>query len=155
MFVGDRGLSVGSRIKGFMRYGGHWKSKKHSLYTTVCITNEHNTSQTCIYCFNKLSHPVRTVHRNGASRLRTVNGAFVCENPSCVSVQAKKAVKRRDTMSAMAIGLSGLATLLFGENFPQFDPIVSQSNTDKFKANATSFFSANEDRPVVNDSNAS
>ncbi|KAL4206359.1 hypothetical protein AB4K20DRAFT_1773551, partial [Rhizopus microsporus] len=65
MFVGDRGLSIGSRIKGFMRCGGHWKPKKHSLYATVCITNEHNTSQTCIYCFNKLPHPVQTIHRNG------------------------------------------------------------------------------------------
>ena len=107
-FVSDRGLSIGSRIKAFIRYGSHWKPKRHSLYTTVCITNEHNTSQTCIYRFNKLSHPVRTIHRNGASQLRTINGAFVYDNPSCVSVQAKKAVKRRDTVSAMAIGLSCL-----------------------------------------------
>ena len=108
MFVGDRGLSISSRIKGFMCYGGQWKPKKHNFYTAVCITNEHNTSQTCIYRFNKLSHPVRTIHRNGASQLRTINGAFVYDNPSCVSVQAKKAVKRRDTVSAMAIGLSCL-----------------------------------------------
>jgi hypothetical protein len=40
MFVGDRDLSVGSRIKGFMRYNGHWKPKKHSVCTTVCVTNE-------------------------------------------------------------------------------------------------------------------
>ncbi|RCH86315.1 hypothetical protein CU097_007882 [Rhizopus azygosporus] len=51
----------------------------------------------------------------------------------------------------MAIGLSGLATLLFGTTFPQFDPQVNQSNTDKFKTNATSFFIANEDRPAVDD----
>ncbi|ORE10290.1 hypothetical protein BCV72DRAFT_315258 [Rhizopus microsporus var. microsporus] len=47
-----------------------------------------------VYCFNKLSHPVRTVDRNGTNRLRTVNGAFACENPSCVSVQAKKKKKQ-------------------------------------------------------------
>ena len=155
MFVGDRGLSISSRIKGFMCYGGQWKPKKHNFYTAVCITNEHNTSQTCIYRFNKLSHPVRTIHRNGASQLRTINGAFVYDNPSCVSVQAKKAVKRRDTLSAMVIGLSDLTTFLFGATLPPFDPKVSQSNTNKFKTNAASFFTANEDRPAVDNSNPS
>ncbi|RCH88096.1 hypothetical protein CU097_004618 [Rhizopus azygosporus] len=153
MFVGDRGLGIGSRIKGYMRYGGHWKPLKHSLYTSVCITSEHNTSQTCIYCFQKPSHPLQTVYKNGARRLRTINGTFICDNPSCVSVQAKKAVKGRDTLSAMVIGLSGLATFLFYATFPQFDPQVSQSNTNKFKTNAAFFFTANEDWPAVDDSN--
>ncbi|PHZ07461.1 uncharacterized protein RHIMIDRAFT_242668 [Rhizopus microsporus ATCC 52813] len=151
MFVGSRGLGVGSRIKGYMRYGSYWKPLRHSLYTYVCITNEHNISQTCSYCFQKLSHPVKTVYKNGARRLRTISDAFVCDNPSCVSVQAKKSVKGRDILSAMATGLSGLATLLFDTTFPQFDPKVSQSNTDKFKTNAASFFTANEDWPAVDD----
>ncbi|ORE01445.1 hypothetical protein BCV72DRAFT_236348 [Rhizopus microsporus var. microsporus] len=69
MFVGDRGLGIGSRIKGYMRYGGYWKPLKHSLYTYVCITNEHNTSQTCSYCFQKLSHPVQTVYKNGCKTI--------------------------------------------------------------------------------------
>jgi hypothetical protein len=54
----DRDLVVGSRTKGYMRYGGHWKPLKRSLYAYVCITNQHNASQACIYCFQKLSHPV-------------------------------------------------------------------------------------------------
>ncbi|ORE01496.1 hypothetical protein BCV72DRAFT_236312 [Rhizopus microsporus var. microsporus] len=61
MFVGDRGLCIGSKIKGFLKYGGNWKSNKDSLYTTVCITNEHNTSQTCLFCFKKLLNPYRLV----------------------------------------------------------------------------------------------
>ncbi|CEG74498.1 hypothetical protein RMATCC62417_09702 [Rhizopus microsporus] len=69
MFVGDCGLGIDSRIKGYMRYGGHWKPLKHSLYTSVCITNEHNTSQTCIYCFQKLPHPVQTVYEQSVARL--------------------------------------------------------------------------------------
>ena len=133
MFVGDCGLGIGSRIKGYMRYGGHWKPLKHNLYTSVYITSKHNTFQTCIYYFQKLSHSVQTVYKNGARRLRTINGAFICDNPNCVSAQAKNAVKGRDTLSAMAIGLFGLATLLFNATFPQFDPQVSQSNTDEFK----------------------
>ncbi|ORE02002.1 hypothetical protein BCV72DRAFT_235454 [Rhizopus microsporus var. microsporus] len=64
MLVGSRGLGVGSRIKGYMRYGSYWKPLRHSLYTYVCITNEHNISQTCSYCFQKLSHPVKTTITN-------------------------------------------------------------------------------------------
>ncbi|PHZ07428.1 uncharacterized protein RHIMIDRAFT_274678 [Rhizopus microsporus ATCC 52813] len=55
--------------------------------------NEHHASQTRIYCFQKSSHPVQTAYKNGIRRLRTINGAIVCDNPSCVSSQAKKAVK--------------------------------------------------------------
>ncbi|KAL0137715.1 hypothetical protein V8B55DRAFT_1317116, partial [Mucor lusitanicus] len=47
LLVGDRGTGVGSRIKGHLRYGGHWKSKIHGRYTSVCITNEHHSSQAC------------------------------------------------------------------------------------------------------------
>lgn len=59
MFAGDRGLCIGSKIKGFLKYGGNWKSNKNSLYMTVCITNKHNTSQTCLFCFKKLPSGTR------------------------------------------------------------------------------------------------
>ncbi|ORE04372.1 hypothetical protein BCV72DRAFT_182345, partial [Rhizopus microsporus var. microsporus] len=117
----DRGLDVGSRIKGYMRYDDPWKALKHSLYTSVCITNQHNTFQAYIYCFQKLSHPVKTVYKNGARQLRTTNGAFACDNQSCIAVQAKNVVKGRDTLSAMAVSFFGLATLLFDATFSQFD----------------------------------
>ncbi|ORE16180.1 hypothetical protein BCV71DRAFT_183933, partial [Rhizopus microsporus] len=54
----DHDLGIGLRIKGYMRHGSHWKPLKHSLYTSVCIMNQHNTFQACIDCFQKLSHPV-------------------------------------------------------------------------------------------------
>ncbi|KAI9248110.1 hypothetical protein EDC94DRAFT_352320 [Helicostylum pulchrum] len=57
MIIGDRGAGVGSRIKVHLRYGGKWKQDIHGKYTSVCITNENNTSQTCVYCYNKLNHP--------------------------------------------------------------------------------------------------
>ncbi|KAI9255002.1 hypothetical protein EDC94DRAFT_587345 [Helicostylum pulchrum] len=53
MFVGDRGYGFGSTIKGHLKYCGVWKLKIHSLYTSVCETKEHNTSQTCVFCFKK------------------------------------------------------------------------------------------------------
>ncbi|KAG1445632.1 hypothetical protein G6F56_009846 [Rhizopus delemar] len=59
MFVEDRGLAMGSRLKGFMRYGGLWKPKQHSRYAAVYVTNEQNTSQTCVFCFKKLMHPLK------------------------------------------------------------------------------------------------
>ncbi|KAI8352166.1 hypothetical protein EDC96DRAFT_577465 [Choanephora cucurbitarum] len=48
MMIGDRGMDVGSRIKQHLRYGGIWKQNNHACYTTVSITNENNTSQTCV-----------------------------------------------------------------------------------------------------------
>ncbi|ORE18855.1 hypothetical protein BCV71DRAFT_234551 [Rhizopus microsporus] len=92
MFVGDRGLCIGSKIKGFLKYGGNWKLNKNSFYTTVCITNEHNTSQTCLFCFKKLLNSYRL------------------------------ATYSRDTVSATAIALAGLSTLLFSVPFPEFNP---------------------------------
>ena len=43
MFVGDRGEEVGSRVKGFLKYSGRWKSMINSRYCSVCFTNEYNT----------------------------------------------------------------------------------------------------------------
>ncbi|KAI9469648.1 MAG: hypothetical protein EXX96DRAFT_586965 [Benjaminiella poitrasii] len=54
MFVGDRGF-------GHLRYSGNWKTQKHSLYTSACVTNEHNSSKTCLFCFHKIFHLIRIV----------------------------------------------------------------------------------------------
>ncbi|ORE07996.1 hypothetical protein BCV72DRAFT_98622 [Rhizopus microsporus var. microsporus] len=122
MFIGDSGLCFGSSIKGYQRYGGYWKPIKHSLYTMACITSEYNTSQTCIFCFKKLLHPkCSTTDKNDRINLKNVNGAFVCVNPSYPSVKAGQNTHARDTLSAVAIGLSGIATLLLGTTFPQFN----------------------------------
>ncbi|ORE22848.1 hypothetical protein BCV71DRAFT_284282, partial [Rhizopus microsporus] len=94
MFVGDRGYCVGSTIKGHLKYGGQWKSRKN-------IT--------------------------GNTKLKAVSGTFQYVNPDCPSVLAGKSIHARDSLRAMAIGLSGLATLLFGATFPQFDPKRSSS----------------------------
>ncbi|ORE15609.1 hypothetical protein BCV71DRAFT_273597 [Rhizopus microsporus] len=132
MFVGDRGYCVGPTIKGHLKYGGQWKSRKNSLYTSVCIINRHNISQTCLFCFKKLQLTENT-------KLKAVNGTFQCVNPDCPSVLAGKATHVRDSLSAMAIGLSGLATLLFGATFPQFDPKRSPSKTAEFEHFAATF----------------
>ncbi|KAI8083520.1 hypothetical protein BDF21DRAFT_451115 [Thamnidium elegans] len=58
MFIGGRGHGIGSSIKEHQRFGGFKKQNKHSQNTPTLITNEYNSSQTCLFCFNKLSHPV-------------------------------------------------------------------------------------------------
>ncbi|PHZ07784.1 uncharacterized protein RHIMIDRAFT_273802, partial [Rhizopus microsporus ATCC 52813] len=73
MLVDDRGPCIGSKIKYFLRYGGNWKSNKKGLYTTVCITNEHNTSQTCLFCSKKLLNPYRLVQgKDNTAKLKQV-----------------------------------------------------------------------------------
>jgi hypothetical protein len=145
MFIGDRGFGIGSRIKGHLRYGGKWKQLIHGLNTTVCITNEEFTSQTCVYCFSKLSKPVHTMKKDGKTTQKTINGAFLCTNPNCISLKNARATQTRDSVSAMAIALKGLSTLLFGETLPEFRRLqISQFYTD-FITNTSSFLTRNED----------
>lgn len=138
LFIGDRGTGVGSRIKGHLRYGGHWKSNNHSLYTSVCITNEFNTSQACAFCFEKITHPVKMV--NG--KLKTINGTSVCSNSKCLLVINKRSHQPRDSQSALLIGLSGLCTILSARTtYPALNPKnqnISQSDTD-FQTFASTF----------------
>ncbi|KAG2230041.1 hypothetical protein INT48_007072 [Thamnidium elegans] len=117
-FVGGRGYSVGSHIKDFRKYGGLWKAIKHSRQATILITNEHNTSQTCVYCFP------------------------VCTNPRCVLVRSNMSHQGRDSVSSLAIGISGLSQAAFGEPFPCFNYDIGHSNTD-FINTATTFLNRN------------
>ncbi|KAI8881784.1 hypothetical protein K501DRAFT_188097 [Backusella circina FSU 941] len=118
MFIRDRGHGVGSRIKSHLKYGGHWKEKKHGLYTSVAITNEHNTSQTCVYCFKKMEYPMKIVNEGGKDKVKSVNGALQCENSDCVAFKSKKTSRSRDELSSLAIGLASLSRLLFNATLP-------------------------------------
>ncbi|KAG1048531.1 hypothetical protein G6F43_009083 [Rhizopus delemar] len=120
VFIGDRGARVGSRIKGFKKYGGRWKEVIHSEAANVCVTNETLNSKTCIFCFRRLTHPRISVTKNGEVFSRKVKGSFYCTNPLCVSVLSKCAAKSRDSLSALAIGIVGLSTILFGAPLPAF-----------------------------------
>jgi hypothetical protein len=132
MFIGDRGHGYSSSIKGHLRFGGFKKENEHGLSTPTIITNEYNTSQTCIFCFNKLSHPMSAVD----GKVRTTSGTFVCLHPGC-----PKAFKPvcRDKLSALAIGLSGIAQLLFGSTFPCFQEKTTTESRERFINEALSF----------------
>ena len=88
------------------------------------------------FCFKKLQRPLRVT---GNTKLKAVSGTFQYVNPDCPSVLAGKSIHARDSLRAMAIGLSGLATLLFGTTFPQFDPKRSPSKTAEFEHRAATF----------------
>jgi hypothetical protein len=120
MFVGDRGTGVGSRIRGFRRYGGKWKETINSEAVNVCVTDENLTSQTCVFCFGRLQNPLVQQTRNGKSFMRKINDTLFCTNSLCISVIKKRACKSRDSLSALAIGLVGLSTVLFESTFPKF-----------------------------------
>ncbi|KAI8883603.1 hypothetical protein K501DRAFT_159013, partial [Backusella circina FSU 941] len=121
MFIGDRGHGVGSSIKRHLRYGGKWKEMKHSRYTQVIITNGHNTSQNCPYCFQKLDHPYKRVTKNGKETLKAVPGSSECTNQHCIINLTKRACMARDKVSFLLIGLSGLSRVAFGVPFPQLN----------------------------------
>ncbi|CEP14460.1 hypothetical protein [Parasitella parasitica] len=112
---GDRGHAVVSPFKGHLRFGGHWKELCHSRYTPTLITNEHNSSQTCLWCFSKLSHPYTALD----GQVKMTNRSFICLNAACPQ---KYVVMSRDRLSALAIGLAGAAQLMLGYTFPCFDP---------------------------------
>ncbi|KAL0097138.1 hypothetical protein J3Q64DRAFT_1711616 [Phycomyces blakesleeanus] len=96
LFIGDRGTGTGSRIKGFRKYGGKWKQNINGEAVNVCITNECNTSQTCIFCFSPLTNP-----RIPGKKEEVTN-------------------KPRDALSALAIALVGLSSVMFGAAPPPF-----------------------------------
>ncbi|GAA5803126.1 hypothetical protein HPULCUR_008601 [Helicostylum pulchrum] len=149
MFIGDRGYGVGSNIKGHIKYGGKWKPAIHSRYTSVRITNDHHTSQTCLFCYGKLDHPLKTVvSKNGKVSLRSIKGTFVCNNKKCLLQKLSATHKARDAVSALAIGLSGTASLILDIAFPSSDPNTSQSKTERFKNTAVAFLKRNASRPA-------
>jgi hypothetical protein len=140
MFIGDRGHGFGSRLKGYKKYGGHWKQKKHSSYTSAIITNEYHTSQICVFCFGFLQHPMKkVVDKNDKQKVIAVNGSFQCENHNCISYLTGTACHGRDQLSALSIGLSGLSTCLFEIPFPCYKYNISHSETELFKQRAILF----------------
>lgn len=124
MFIGYRGTGVGSRIKGFRRYGGRSKENIHTEAANVCITNKNLTSQTCVFYFGGLSHPrIKKQAKNGKRYTKVIKGTVYCTNPACIS------------LSALDIALVGLSTVLFGSPLPPFCVSnLSSLFTSTFKA---------------------
>ncbi|CEI90541.1 hypothetical protein RMCBS344292_04863 [Rhizopus microsporus] len=127
---GNRGTGIGSTTKEFRRYGEKWKQELHGMNVNVCIAKDSMTSQTCIYCFSKLVNPMPRKTIKDKEIKTKVKGSFLCRDPDYVLVSNKKAIKPRDDLSAVAIDLSGLSSLLSQETFPELSAKISQSNTE-------------------------
>ncbi len=82
MFIGNRGYGYGSRIKGHRRFGSFWKQKIHSKYTTVLLTNESKTSQTCVFCFSTIVHPKQQVIIKGKKFTKMLTVPLCTSTPS-------------------------------------------------------------------------
>ncbi|KAG2205158.1 hypothetical protein INT46_003467 [Mucor plumbeus] len=120
MFIGDRGHGVRSIIKDYQQFGGHWKEKIHGRYTSSLITNEHNSSQT--FARDKV--------------IKINNESFICLNNKCHN---KYVVMSRDKLSALAIGLAGIAQLLFGGTFLCFNHQSAKEQELQFNNLALAF----------------
>ncbi|ORX43540.1 hypothetical protein DM01DRAFT_243191, partial [Hesseltinella vesiculosa] len=75
-FIGNKGLGMGSRIKGHSRVGGLWHRRACRQDAITLIANEDRTSMTCPFCRSRIVHPKKS---NG----RTNNGTSMCLNKSC------------------------------------------------------------------------
>ncbi|KAI8880037.1 hypothetical protein K501DRAFT_192233 [Backusella circina FSU 941] len=133
MMIGDRGTGIRSTIRRYNRYGGTWKAKIHGRYAASCITNEHNSSQICVYCFKKVVHPKKEKKTHGKIKRVDSNGSTICINSDYVAFKVGQAVQSRDKQSALLIGLHGVSRLLRGALFPILDPKTSYFNTGKTK----------------------
>ncbi|KAI8338329.1 hypothetical protein EDC96DRAFT_450154 [Choanephora cucurbitarum] len=102
MLVSDIDCSFGSPIRVRVRLGGLWKAKGHSLYTSVCMTDEHDTSQSCVFV------------KGGKEDLKVINGTSVCSNKTCIRHLAKQSRTPKDSLCVLAIGVSGASKLIQG-----------------------------------------
>ena len=124
---------------------GSDKKQLHGKHVNVCITNEHMTSQTCIYCYQKLCHPKAMLTKKNKQVSQEIKGALMCVNPKCVAVKSGRSTKSRDALFSLAIGLSGLTQCLIGSPLLPFaQPQISQFNTDTVNKLSWSFVSARD-----------
>ncbi|KAI7895025.1 uncharacterized protein EV154DRAFT_477801 [Mucor mucedo] len=133
IYVGDKQIMIGKarlsvkiiKVLNMTIYEFNPFSSRFIL--SVCVMNEHNNSQTY-----------------GSKFLKNVNGSFYCVNPLCPLLSQARSTQVSDRLSDLAICVSGLSTLIFGETLPQFNHKLSGSNADKFTTNAADFLSTKQ-----------
>lgn len=123
-FHGAAGSGTGSRLKGHTRMGGNKIQERNMLHGPVCVTNEHNSSGTCCFCF----HPTRLARAKRQTkkglRMVRVHGAVECCNPTCVAFRLGYTIRPRDTNAAVNIALAGYTLLHSSDRktLARFDP---------------------------------
>lgn len=118
--TGLAGTGVGSTIKGYARRGSRKLRDEHRQHGIVALVNEYHTSLTCPFCLDPIIHP--KAMRNRDNKKKTINGASVCLNTSCILYRTGFSTQNRDTMAALCIALSGASFLLDDKTMHQFSP---------------------------------
>ena len=113
MAIGNAGTGFGSAIRGYDRRGGKWLPRTHKRYAETMITDEHMTSQLCVYCYFPIAHS-RTSDESVSL------GTVRCLNPNCEAFKHGRATNNRDVMSATAIGISAMTQALLRKSFLPF-----------------------------------
>ncbi|KAG1464879.1 hypothetical protein G6F56_004992 [Rhizopus delemar] len=117
MGIGNAGIGVGSAIRGYNRQRGKWLSRTYKRYAETMITDEHMTSQLCVYCYFPIAHSQTS---DESISLGTVR----CLNTNCEAFKHGWATNNRDVMSAAAIGISAMAQALLRKSFPPFSSVT-------------------------------
>ncbi|KAG9320341.1 hypothetical protein KVV02_004252, partial [Mortierella alpina] len=121
MAYGTAGSGIGARIGGYLKWGGKWlRHQLLRLDMVVALTDEYNTSQVCVHCFNKLQ--LARSSRLSGTEIKSVriHGSVICTNTSYVAVQCSYATRPRDSNAAIGILISyssiAMRNLVFGDS---------------------------------------
>ena len=119
--IGTGSTEVGLRIRGHTKRGGAKMGQRHTRFTIVSITNEHRSSQTCVFCFQQVQRPKARKVVKEKWKPVSVNGSFLCMNPQCLANRHGCNTSNRDTQVALAIALAGVSRISTGQILEPFN----------------------------------
>ncbi|CAO3569228.1 unnamed protein product [Mortierella alpina] len=119
MAYGTAGSGIGARIGGHLKWGGKWlRHELLRLDMVMALTDEFNTSQICVHCYEKLQLARSSRLRGTEIKSVRVHGSVVCTNPRCEAVKRGYATRARDSNAAIGILISyssvAMRDLVFG-----------------------------------------
>jgi len=122
---------IDSFIKGHSQRGMKRIWAQHRVYGNVAITNEYNSSKTCLFCFSKviLHRARRIVGKN--ERVVRLHGAIECVHPQCPARRIKYTTRGRDANAAANIALSGASIILSSDRQP-LPPFRRNANQTRY-----------------------
>ncbi|KAI9271112.1 hypothetical protein EDC94DRAFT_597220 [Helicostylum pulchrum] len=127
--------------------------RKHLRNNIYIFFFENLTSQTCVFCFKKTTHPFKDLKTKNGTLVKEVRGTVVCSNKHCILALKHETHKGRDAVSATAICISGSAMLILKMQHPSFcyNDYNSETNTNDFRKTAEVFLNRNTSRPAIDD----
>jgi hypothetical protein len=118
LLMGFAGTGIGSKIERTAKLGDKQLRKRHRRYTTVRITNEYHTSQTCSHCLSPIIHPKMTKIVKRKHKMLSNQGTSLCLNIHYPIYKSRRNSRNRDVQAAECIALAEAHLLLTGKNLP-------------------------------------